>query len=228
MWPIQPIWQYKKHSKENTTTINCDISIHSQEYFVIEIKPISWTCLDPIFFKNVYPNPILIQKNRKYTAGYPILILSMFTSESRLPRCVQVLTATKTCGSLWCCTVLVDFVWRGSECGAIIGCALESCAGRVRVELAAGRARVEKFFVRVTECWAKARELNQLKNRKTRGCTVLELFASIALRTVGLQQLLHYDVTTHFCVTLAQTLTMRWTSAHFPMLPSYLVRNNSV
>ena len=25
------------------------------------------------------------------------------------------------------------------------------------------RARVEKFFVRVTECWAKGRELNQLK-----------------------------------------------------------------
>ena len=70
-------------------------------------------------------------------------------------------------------------------------CLVESCAGRVNprglrvpafagrvrepallcvrvwVVLAAGagRARVEKFFVRVTECWAKARELNQLKNR---------------------------------------------------------------
>jgi len=45
---------------------------------------------------------------------------------------------------------------------------------RVVLGAGAGRARVEKFFVRVTQCWAKARELNQLKNRKTRGCTVLE------------------------------------------------------
>ena len=62
--------------------------------------------------------------------------------------------------------------------------------------------------MRVTECSAEARELNQLKNSKTRGCTVLELFASIALRTVGLQQFLHYNVTTHCCETLAQTLAM--------------------
>jgi len=104
---------------------------------------------------------------------------------------------------------------------------VEPAGGRVRVVLAAGagRARVEKFFVRVTECCAKAHELNQLKNRKTLGCTVLELFASIALRTVGLQ---HYDVTTHCCVTLAQTLVMWWASEHFPMLPSHWVRNNSV
>jgi len=33
------------------------------------------------------------------------------------------------------------------------------------------------------------------------------------LRTAGLQQLLHYDVTTYCCETLAQT------SDHFPMLP---------
>jgi len=67
--------------------------------------------------------------------------------------------------------------------------------------------------------------LNQLKNRKTLGCTEV---ASIALRTVGLQQLLHYDVTTHFCETLAQTLAMWLASEHFPMPPSYLVRNHSV
>jgi len=54
------------------------------------------------------------------------------------------------------------------------------------------------------------------------------LFASIALRTVGLQQLLHYDVTTHCCKTLAQTLVMWWASNHFPMLPLHLVRNKSV
>jgi len=39
---------------------------------------------------------------------------------------------------------------------------------------------------------------------------VLELFASIALRTVGLQQLLHYDVTTNCFETLAKTLAMWW------------------
>ena len=37
---------------------------------------------------------------------------------------------------------------------------------------------------------------------------VLKLFASIALRTVGLQQLQHYDVTTHCCETLAQALAL--------------------
>ena len=56
----------------------------------------------------------------------------------------------------------------------------------------------------------------------------MELFESIALRTVGLQQLLHDDVTTHCCETLAQTLAMWWASEHFPMQPSYLVRNISV
>jgi len=51
---------------------------------------------------------------------------------------------------------------------------LESCAGRVnshrlRVPVFAGRD--EKSFVGVTECWAKAHELNQLKIRKTHGYT---------------------------------------------------------
>jgi len=48
---------------------------------VIEIKHITWSCPDPIFFKNKYANPILIRKNRKYPAGYPILILFMLTSD---------------------------------------------------------------------------------------------------------------------------------------------------
>ena len=48
---------------------------------------------------------------------------------------------------------------------------VELAAGRERVVLGAGRARVEEFFVRATECWAKAHELNQLKNCKTRGRT---------------------------------------------------------
>jgi len=34
----------------------------------------------------------------------------------------------------------------------------------------AGRAQDGKFFVRATECGGEAHELNQLKNRKTRGC----------------------------------------------------------
>ena len=52
-----------------------------------------------------------------------------------------------------------------------------------------------------------------------------QFFASIALRTVGLEQLLHYEVTTHCCETLAQTLAMWWARDHLPMLPLYLVRN---
>jgi len=46
---------------------------------------------------------------------------------------------------------------------------------------------------------------------------VLKLFASIALETVGLQQLLQYDVTAHCCKTLAQTLAIRWASEPFPI-----------
>ena len=57
---------------------------------------------------------------------------------------------------------------------------------------------------------------------------VQKLFACIALRTTVLQQLLHYDVTTHCCETLAQTLAMWWASELFPMLPSYLAWNTSV
>ena len=52
-----------------------------QENVVIEIKQVSWSFPDLIFFKNKFPNPILIQKTRKYPSGYTILILSMLTSE---------------------------------------------------------------------------------------------------------------------------------------------------
>ena len=45
------------NSKENTATIICDILNHPKENFIIEIKPISWSCPDLIFFKNEYPNP---------------------------------------------------------------------------------------------------------------------------------------------------------------------------
>jgi len=37
---------------------------------------------------------------------------------------------------------------------------------------------------------------------------VLKLFASIALSPVSTEQLLHYDVTTHSCETLAHALAM--------------------
>ena len=62
----------------------CDISNHTQGNSVIEIKQISWSRPDPFFFKNKYPNPILIRKNPKYAAGYPILILPMLTSGVRI------------------------------------------------------------------------------------------------------------------------------------------------
>jgi len=39
------------HSKENTTTIICDILNHSQGKFVIDIKKISWSCPDKFFSK---------------------------------------------------------------------------------------------------------------------------------------------------------------------------------
>jgi len=70
--------------------------------------------------------------------------------------------------------------------------------------------------------------MNSVSSKIAKHVDVLKLFASIALRTVGLQQLLHYDATTHCCETFAQTLAMWWASDHFPMLPLYLVRNNSV
>ena len=57
------------------------------ENFILEIKQISWSCPDPIFFKNKYPNPILIQKNRMNPAGYPILILFILTSAAHPPFC---------------------------------------------------------------------------------------------------------------------------------------------
>ena len=45
-------------------------------------------------------------------------------------------------------------------------CGLNLLQGRYGLFLLQGRARVEKFFEQVTECWAKACELNQLKIAK--------------------------------------------------------------
>ena len=63
--------------------------------------------------------------------------------------------------------------------------------------------------------------MNLISSKIVKHVDVLKLFASIALWTVGLQQLLHHDATTHCCETLVRTLAMRWASDHFPMLPSY-------
>jgi len=70
--------------------------------------------------------------------------------------------------------------------------------------------------------------MNLISSKIAKPVDVLKLFASIALRTVGPQQLLHYDVTTHCCETVAQALAFRWAIDHFPMQPSYMVRHTSV
>ena len=61
--------EYKNHSKENNSTSVSDILNHSQENFFIEIKRISWSGPDPIFFKNKYPKPILIQKKSQVSCS---------------------------------------------------------------------------------------------------------------------------------------------------------------
>jgi len=52
-----------------------------------------------------------------------------------------------------------------------VGTRICGAGAGTRTSMHAGRAQDGKFFVRATECGAKAHELNQLKNRKTRGCT---------------------------------------------------------
>jgi len=49
---------------------------------------------------------------------------------------------------------------------------------------------------------------NLISSKIAEHVDVLKLFASIALRPVSPEQLLHYDVTTHSCETLAQALAM--------------------
>jgi len=65
----------KKHSEENTATIICDILNHSQEKFVIEIKPMSWSNFFQKWTSKSNPD-------RKYPTGYPIL--SMLTRDDRI------------------------------------------------------------------------------------------------------------------------------------------------
>ena len=78
------------------------------------------------------------------------------------------------------------------------------------------------------------KHMNLISWKIAKHVDVLKLFASIALKPVSLEQLLHYDVTTHSCETWMGYLPQIWSDKstlhhfHFLILPSYLVRNNSV
>ena len=66
------------------------------------------------------------------------------------------------------------------------------------------------------------KHMSLISSKIARHEDVPKLFARIALRTIGLQQLLHYDVITHCCETLAQVLAMLRASDLFPMQPLYV------
>ena len=74
----------------------------------------------------------------------------------------------------------------------------------LQVPALAGRAHDEKFFARQLN--VESKHMNLTSSKIAKHADVLKLFASIALRIVRLQQ--SYDVTTHCCETLAQTLAM--------------------
>jgi len=52
------------------------------------------------------------------------------------------------------------------------------------------------------------KHMNLISSKIAKHVDVLKMFASIALRPVSPEQLLHYDVTTHSCETLAHALAM--------------------
>ena len=99
---------------------------------------------------------------------------------------------------------------------------------RVALGTAAGQARVEKFILRVTECWAKAHKLNQLKHRKTCGCTevVCQHCAwdsrPTTIIAIWCNSPLLRNISSDSCHVVG-----KWTISN-PMLTSYLVKNNSV
>ena len=64
--------------------------------------------------------------------------------------------------------------------------------------------------------------MNLISSKIARHEDAPKLFARIALGTISLQQLLHYDVTTHCCETLGQALAMLRASDVFPMQPLYV------
>jgi len=55
---------------------------------------------------------------------------------------------------------------------------------------------------------AEPKHMNLISSKIAKHVDVLKLFTSIALRPVSPEQLLHYDVTTHSCETLAQAVAM--------------------
>jgi len=60
-------------------------------------------------------------------------------------------------------------------------------------------------------CWqlnVEPKHMNLISSKIAKHVDVLKLFASNALRSVSPEQLLHYDVTTHSCKTLAHALVM--------------------
>ena len=51
--------------------------------------------------------------------------------------------------------------------------------------------------------------MNLIRSKIAKHVDVLKLFASIALRPINPEKLLHYDATTHSCESLAHALVMR-------------------
>ena len=88
----------------------------------------------------------------------------------------------------------------------VAGICICGASAGTRTAMHAGWVRDGKIFGQATQCGAKAHELNQLKIAKH--VDVLKLFASIVLRPVSPEQLLHYDVTTHSCETLAHAFVI--------------------
>jgi len=70
----------------------------------------------------------------------------------------------------------------------------------------AGRAQDGKFFV--CALIVEPKHMNLISSKIAKLVDVLKLFSSNALRPVSPEQLLHYDVTTCSCETLAQALVM--------------------
>jgi len=88
---------------------------------------------------------------------------SSFTFQQKNLFYANAMYVLESCvGQVWELALLCVRVWGGCEL---------TCCRRELVVLGVGRVWDKKFFLQVTEHWAKAHELNQLKNRETLGCT---------------------------------------------------------
>jgi len=95
-------WQYKNHSKENTDTIICDILNHSQENFVIEIKPITWSNFFQKWISKSNPdpkksqvscmisNPVHAHTSTGYTCVHAVYIAYMYCNANTLCKHVRI------------------------------------------------------------------------------------------------------------------------------------------